>query len=159
MSMTNRYIYYLTRHISCFFFFFLFFFCIFLTWLLINPFKKVKYFELNEKETNLLLVGIVGLTCEFLETWFHQILYIRNLYPRSIFEKQKKFQVPVYIATHPGVQEYISNFVQACYSLIAKDDIRFICLTILQQDEAVEKFVFEINLTCQEKELTLTDLE
>ncbi|KAG2237891.1 hypothetical protein INT48_002195, partial [Thamnidium elegans] len=93
--------------------------------------------------------SIVGLTCEFLETWFHQILYIRNLYPRSIFEKQKKFQVPVYIATHPGAQEYISNF----------DDIRFICLTILQQDEAVEKFVFEINLTCQEKELTLTDLE
>lgn len=32
-------------------------------------------------------------------------------------------------------------------------------MTILQQDEAVEKFVFEINLTCQEKELTLTDLE
>lgn len=54
------------------------------------------------------------------ETWFHQILYVRNLYPRSIFEKEKKFRVPVYIATHPGVQEYISNFVQTCYSLIAK---------------------------------------
>ncbi|KAI9275125.1 DNA-binding protein [Helicostylum pulchrum] len=114
---------------------------------------------LNMSSDQSLQESIVSLTCEFLETWFHQILYIRNLYPRSIFEKEKKFQVPVYIATHPGVQEYISNFVQACYSLIAKDDIRFISLTILQQDEAVEKFVFEINLTCQEKELTLTDLE
>lgn len=32
-------------------------------------------------------------------------------------------------------------------------------MTILKQEKAVEKFVFEINLTCQEKELTLADLE
>lgn len=54
------------------------------------------------------------------ETWLHQILYQRNIYPRSIFERQKKFEIPVHIAIHPDVQAYISNFVQTCFPLMEK---------------------------------------
>ncbi|KAI8047967.1 DNA-binding protein [Gilbertella persicaria] len=89
---------------------------------------------------------IIDLTCEFLETWFHQILYKRNIYPRAIFETQKKFQVPVKVATHPDVQEYIASFVQSCHPLLEKGLVKFISLTVLKDDNvAEEKFVFEIN--------------
>ncbi|KAI9346370.1 hypothetical protein BD770DRAFT_181154 [Pilaira anomala] len=58
---------------------------------------------------------------------------------------------------HPDVQAYISNFVQACYPLLKKDEIKFISLTVLEQDDPVEKFVFEIK--CLEAELTIEDIE
>ncbi|CEP19692.1 hypothetical protein [Parasitella parasitica] len=92
---------------------------------------------------------IITLTCEFLETWLHQILYRCELYPKAIFKQQKKFQMPVYIALHPEVRDYIANFVQSCQPLLEKvlvvGDVKFIALTVLQDaDTPTEKFVLEI---------------
>ncbi|KAI8644287.1 DNA-binding protein [Parasitella parasitica] len=88
---------------------------------------------------------IITLTCEFLETWLHQILYQCELYPKAIFKQQKKFQVPVYIAFHPEVHDYVANFVRSCQPLLEKGDVKFIALTVLQDtDMPTEKFVLEI---------------
>lgn len=54
------------------------------------------------------------------ETWFHQILYQREIYPRSIFELYKKFGVPVRIAEAPQVQDYLATFVKTCYPFFEK---------------------------------------
>ena len=54
------------------------------------------------------------------ETWFHQILYQRQLYPPSIFELKKKFDIPVHIAEHPGVQQYLAQFISSCFPLLEK---------------------------------------
>ena len=37
------------------------------------------------------------LVCEFLEVAFHLILYIREVYPAVIFERRKKYNVPVQV--------------------------------------------------------------
>lgn len=54
------------------------------------------------------------------ETWLHQILYKCELYPKAVFKQQKKFEVPVYIALHPEVYDYIANFVQSCQPSLEK---------------------------------------
>ncbi|CEG82876.1 hypothetical protein RMATCC62417_16868 [Rhizopus microsporus] len=93
-----------------------------------------------------------------LEVWFHQILYYRNLYPRKVFEQRKKFQVSVYIAIHPEIQKYISQFVQSCYPLLEKGDIRCINLTVKNEkdDSIIEKVVFEINSALKHVDIPLS---
>ncbi|KAL4211427.1 MAD2 mitotic arrest deficient-like 2 [Rhizopus azygosporus] len=95
-----------------------------------------------------------------LEVWFHQILYYRNLYPRKVFEQRKKFQAPVYIAIHPEIQKYISQFVQSCYPLLEKGDIRCINLTVKNEkdDSIIEKVVFEINSVLKHVDIPLSKM-
>lgn len=100
---------------------------------------------------------IVNLTCEFLETWFHQILYQREIYPRSIFELYKKFGIPVRIAEAPQVRDYLATFVKTCYPFFEKGDIKFVSLTIIENGEPVEKFVFEINSYLRNAEVQLPE--
>lgn len=47
-----------------------------------------------------LLVDLVsgGVLCEFLEVAFHLILYIREVYPAVVFERRKKYSVPVQVS-------------------------------------------------------------
>ena len=47
-----------------------------------------------------LLVDLVsgGVLCEFLEVAFHLILYIREVYPAVVFERRKKYNVPVQVS-------------------------------------------------------------
>lgn len=39
-----------------------------------------------------------GVLCEFLEVAFHLILYVRELYPPVVFERRKKYNVPVQVS-------------------------------------------------------------
>jgi mitotic spindle assembly checkpoint protein MAD2B len=41
------------------------------------------------------------------------ILYLRNLYQPSLFDRVKAYDVPVYQCRHPQVQSYIAGFVKA----------------------------------------------
>ncbi|XP_076804543.1 mitotic spindle assembly checkpoint protein MAD2B-like [Clavelina lepadiformis] len=84
-------------------------------------------------------------TCDFLEVAIHQILYYRKLYPRGVFSKRKKYEVPVFIAWHPGLRDYIKNVVKSLKPLVAENVIRRVVLNILTDDTPVEKFVFELN--------------
>ncbi|TRY82348.1 hypothetical protein DNTS_000069 [Danionella cerebrum] len=38
---------------------------------------------------------VAGILCEFLEVAIHLILYVREIYPSGIFQKRKKYNVPV----------------------------------------------------------------
>ncbi|EPB83970.1 hypothetical protein HMPREF1544_09241 [Mucor circinelloides 1006PhL] len=102
---------------------------------------------------------IITLTCEFLETWLHQLLYKCELYPKAVFKQQKKFQVPVYIALHPQVHAYIANFVQSCQPLLEKGDVKFIALTVMENaDMPVEKFVLEIRSLLHDTNIPVNDI-
>ncbi|KAI7899999.1 DNA-binding protein [Cokeromyces recurvatus] len=107
----------------------------------------------------LLFLDIIDLTCEFLETWLHQILYQCELYPKTIFKLQKKFEVPVHIAVHPDVQNYLSLFIQSCHSQLEKGDVKSISLNLIEENgdskAIVEKFVFEINSTALKQSTSL----
>ena len=44
------------------------------------------------------LVSVSGdIFCEFLEVAVHGILYNRGLYPAGVFEKRKKYNIPVQV--------------------------------------------------------------
>ncbi|KAI8878866.1 hypothetical protein K501DRAFT_27778 [Backusella circina FSU 941] len=68
-------------------------------------------------ETRLIRGDVIQLLCDFLETWIHEILYQRKIYPAQIFTLKKKFQVGIHIAEFPSLSEYISSFVESCLPL------------------------------------------
>ena len=45
-----------------------------------------------------------GVLCEFLEVAFNLVLYVREVYPSVVFERRKKYNVPV------QVSEYYINY-------------------------------------------------
>lgn len=43
------------------------------------------------------LTVVADILCEFLEVAIHLILYVREVYPSGIFQKRKKYNVPVQV--------------------------------------------------------------
>ena len=43
---------------------------------------------------------VADVLCEFLEVAVHLILYVREVYPVGIFQKRKKYNVPVQVSLH-----------------------------------------------------------
>ena len=50
---------------------------------------------------------------EFVEVLIHQIIYLRDVYPASIFVSRRKFNLPLHMSQHPWVNEYISKVVDS----------------------------------------------
>ena len=50
---------------------------------------------------------------EFVEVLIHQIIYLRDVYPASIFVSRRKFNLPLQMSQHPWVNEYISKVVDS----------------------------------------------
>ncbi|XP_069120041.1 mitotic spindle assembly checkpoint protein MAD2B-like isoform X1 [Argopecten irradians] len=91
--------------------------------------------------------GSVGsnILCEFLEVAIHSILYLRDLYPRSVFEKRKKYNVPVQMCLHPDVCKYVVNIVDSVHQLNQNNQVEKISVVILGSDlRPLERFVIEI---------------
>ncbi|XP_033642371.1 mitotic spindle assembly checkpoint protein MAD2B-like isoform X1 [Asterias rubens] len=83
--------------------------------------------------------------CEFLEVAVNQILYIRNLYPSGIFDRRKKYNVPVQMSRHPELNQYITDVIAGIKPLLVKDEIQCISVVIIHAlQHPVERFVFEI---------------
>ena len=40
----------------------------------------------------------MDILAEFLEVAFHTILYVREIYPKSVFELKKKYDAPIYVS-------------------------------------------------------------
>lgn len=45
---------------------------------------------------------VADVLSEFLEVAVHLILYVREVYPIGIFQKRKKYNVPVQVGDSPG---------------------------------------------------------
>ncbi|OWF46718.1 mitotic spindle assembly checkpoint protein MAD2B-like isoform X2 [Mizuhopecten yessoensis] len=83
--------------------------------------------------------------CEFLEVSIHSILYLRDLYPRGVFEKRKKYNVPVQMCLHPDVCKYVVNIVDSVHRLNQLNQVEKIAMVILGPDHRpLERFVIEI---------------
>ena len=50
---------------------------------------------------------------EFVEVLIHQIIYLRDIYPASIFVMRRKFNLPLHMSQHPWVNEYITKVVDS----------------------------------------------
>ncbi|XP_069703027.1 mitotic spindle assembly checkpoint protein MAD2B [Periplaneta americana] len=82
---------------------------------------------------------------EFLEVAVHNILYIRNLYPPSIFVRRRKYGVPVQMSVHPYLNEYITECLKTVRELLKKNEVRKVTLTFFDRNlQPIERFVFDI---------------
>lgn len=82
---------------------------------------------------------------EFLEVAVHNILYIRNIYPTSIFVRRKKYGVPVQMSIHPYLNEYITECLKTIRDLLQKNEVRKVTVTFFNETQrAIERFVFDI---------------
>lgn len=77
------------------------------------------------------LVGVLLIICvpttvvadvlsEFLEVAVHLILYVREVYPVGIFQKRKKYNVPVQMSCHPELNQYIQDTLHCVKPLLEK---------------------------------------
>ncbi|XP_006145382.1 mitotic spindle assembly checkpoint protein MAD2B isoform X1 [Tupaia chinensis] len=107
---------------------------------------------------------VADVLCEFLEVAVHLILYVREVYPVGIFQKRKKYNVPVQVSPtaglgpfgaqsqswekmscHPELNQYIQDTLHCVKPLLEKNDVEKVVVVILDKEHRpVEKFVFEI---------------
>lgn len=81
---------------------------------------------------------------EMLEVLINSIIYVRNVYPASIFKQQKMYNTSCYICIYPPLREYIQNVLKTAISLKRKDELYKIDL-IFEKDEAtLEMFSFGV---------------
>ena len=63
----------------------------------------------QRREMKLFLKNILG---EFIEVLIHQIIYLKRIYPDCIYDKRRKFNVPVFMSSQPWVNDYITGVVE-----------------------------------------------
>ncbi|XP_028401792.1 mitotic spindle assembly checkpoint protein MAD2B-like isoform X2 [Dendronephthya gigantea] len=113
--------------------------------------------ETQEPETTGGTVA-ANLLCEFLEVAIHLILYIREIYPAGIFEKRKKYNVPVQMSCHPELNQYIQNVLKTLRPCLEKGEVEKICVVIIDKEfHPLEKFVFEIQIPSEFASLRTDD--
>uniref|UniRef100_A0A3B5K6J6 Mitotic spindle assembly checkpoint protein MAD2B n=1 Tax=Takifugu rubripes TaxID=31033 RepID=A0A3B5K6J6_TAKRU len=89
---------------------------------------------------------VADILCEFLEVAIHLILYVREVYPSGIFQKRKKYNVPVQMSCHPELNQYIQDTLHCMKPLIEKNDAEKVVVVIMDKEHRpVERFVFEIS--------------
>jgi hypothetical protein len=82
---------------------------------------------------------------EFLEVAVHNVLYVRNIYPASIFVRRKKYGIPVQMSTHPYLNEYITECLKSIRELLKKNEVRKVTVTFFDESQRpIERFVFDI---------------
>ncbi|XP_068702027.1 mitotic spindle assembly checkpoint protein MAD2B-like isoform X1 [Montipora capricornis] len=104
----------------------------------------IKMEERDEQTIDLFAVA-GGVLCEFLEVAFHLVLYVREVYPSVVFERRKKYNVPVQMCSHPDLNQYILDVLQTMRPLLEKGEVQRVSLVISDKKfQPIERFVFEI---------------
>lgn len=68
---------------------------------------------------------------DFLETVVHVLLFCRNAYPPELFERVRKYGIPIYMSRHPALNLYIADAVRSIVQMMeAKADVEAIRLVI-----------------------------
>lgn len=55
---------------------------------------------------------------EFLEIGLHTVLYVRSLYPESIFVGRKLYGIPVHCSIHPQLNTFITECMKGIQVLL-----------------------------------------
>ncbi|EGG05869.1 uncharacterized protein MELLADRAFT_87700 [Melampsora larici-populina 98AG31] len=81
------------------------------------------------------------------EVAFHNILYVRGVYPSDLFESCKKYDVPIFRSRHVLLTSYISGVVSQVVEEISKGFVNKLILAIQDATtppyEPLEHFVFD----------------
>ena len=62
--------------------------------------------------------------CEFLEVAFHLVLYVREVYPAVVFERRKKYNVPVQVSEDFRLEMFLQRYLHELQHDILWENIR-----------------------------------
>lgn len=71
--------------------------------------------------------------CAALETWCHQLLYVRRVYPSNTFCDSYFLGIRYKANRHPGVVEYISNAIQVAVPALMERVADEFCLEVINE--------------------------
>eukprot|EP00048_Salpingoeca_helianthica_P010946 m.156810 g.156810 ORF g.156810 m.156810 type:complete len:233 (-) comp15158_c0_seq8:42-740(-) len=88
--------------------------------------------------------GVASVICDLLEVAIHTILYVRSVYPATIFERRKKYGVPVQMSRHPELNQYIADSLTTIHHLLQNKNADAVVIVIQSLSGVpLERFVFE----------------
>lgn len=83
---------------------------------------------------------------EFLAVAFHCILYFSSVYPKTVFETRRKYNVVVYSSIHPEVNQYIDLCLKTIKECLKNGELSRVVFAITNVDyEPILKFVFDMH--------------
>ncbi|KAG7174985.1 mitotic spindle assembly checkpoint protein MAD2B-like [Homarus americanus] len=71
---------------------------------------------------------------ELLEVAINLILYTREIYPQSVFQRRKKYSIPVQMCIHPGLRSYISECVGSIRPVLEKGEVEKVIVAVLSTE-------------------------
>lgn len=91
-----------------------------------------------------LVLALLEVLCEFLEIAIHNILYLRKLYPNSVFRRAQKYGVVIHKCIHPEVNEYITESLKAVQFHCKSNKLRQFAVCVISLGKVIEKYDFDI---------------
>ena len=81
--------------------------------------------------------------CTFFEVVTHEILFLRGLYPDTIFERRRKYETIVHMSRHPELNFYISESFHRIKPLLLEGSIKKIVVCFKDaEDIPIENYSF-----------------
>ena len=78
--------------------------------------------------------------CVFIEIYIHQILFIRQLYPRKLFENRTEFGMSVQYCNHPSVVDFVKRAVESINPLLGLNAVEKIFISVFSKNR-IEQFI------------------
>lgn len=78
---------------------------------------------------------------EFIEIYVNQIIYIRKVYPRQIFQKRKAFCLPVNKSIYPPLNEYVQKSLICSQHLIGTKELKRVEILIYDDNGTHESYM------------------
>lgn len=96
--------------------------------------------------------GALGanVVCEFLEVAWHQLLYIRDLYPASVFARRRIYGISVKMCLHPEVVDYIVKVLETVRLCVERREVKTVVMVVKNSSGLVlEQYVFETGVVTE----------
>jgi hypothetical protein len=94
-----------------------------------------------------------------LETWCHQLLFARRVYPKETFCSTRFLGIQCKVNRHPGVVSYIFETVQVAVPALLNGVANELSLVILHAGEELENFSLFFSISGLESNLQLLEKE
>uniref|UniRef100_A0A1B6CWE3 HORMA domain-containing protein n=2 Tax=Clastoptera arizonana TaxID=38151 RepID=A0A1B6CWE3_9HEMI len=102
--------------------------------------------ELYQSSTSDININPANILLELIEVSIHNILFIRQLYPKSIFCLKKKYGIPIHVSTYTDLNVYIHESLKAMEELLKINQLEEVAVCFINEKDykVIERFVFNI---------------
>lgn len=88
---------------------------------------------------------LIEVLTEFLEVWFHNVIYVSNIYPSKVFRPRYKYSINLKQSVYPSLNNYIRELVLSFQPQLRQQAIQSITVNISRDLEILESFSLNIS--------------